>query len=89
MFVGLDDSKTSRIIMPTMNLRKTVSEICQENERSSTYRIIGLYKSGLLSVAENNVDGKGRKIFTEALRISLRQGEISVASALSVYNTGD
>jgi len=29
-FVGLYDSKTSRIIMPTMNLPKTVSEICQE-----------------------------------------------------------
>ena len=66
MFVGIDDSKTSRIIMPTMKLRKTVSEICQESERSSTYRIIGLYKSGLLSVAKNNIDGKGRKVFTEA-----------------------
>jgi hypothetical protein len=27
MFVGLDDSKASRIIIPTMNLRKTVSEM--------------------------------------------------------------
>jgi transcription elongation factor GreA-like protein len=66
MFVGIDDSKSSRIIMPTVKLRKTVSEICQESERSSNYRIIGLYKSGLLSVAKNNIDGKGRKVFTEA-----------------------
>ena len=28
-FVGLDDSKISRIIMPTMNLPKLVFEICQ------------------------------------------------------------
>ena len=27
MFVGLDDSKTSRIIMPTMKLRKKAKEV--------------------------------------------------------------
>ena len=58
-FVGLYDSKTSRIIMPTMNLLETVSV-------SSTYRIIGLYKLGLLLVAKNNIGGKSRKVFTEA-----------------------
>lgn len=88
ILLGLVDSKTSRIIMSTMNFAKTVSEICQENglSRSSTYRIIGkLYKSGLLSVAKNNIGSKGRKVSLyrsriKSLKISLRQGEISVES---------
>lgn len=77
MLLGLVDSKTSRIIMSTMNF---------ELSRSSTYRIIGkLYKSSLLSVAKNNIGSKGRKVFLyrsriKSLKISLREGEISVES---------
>lgn len=69
MLLGLVDSKTSRIIMSTMNF---------ELSRSSTYRIIGkFYKSSLLSVAKNKIGSKGRKVFLyrsriKSLKISLR-----------------
>lgn len=79
ILLGLVDSKTSRIIMSTMNFAKTVSESCQENElSSSTYRMIGkLYKSGLLSVAKGIIGSKGRKVSLcrsriKSLEVSLR-----------------
>lgn len=84
ILLGLVDSKTSRIIMSTMNFAKTVSEICQDGlSRSSTYRKV--YRSGLVSVAKNNIGGKGRKVSLyrsriKSLKISLREGEISVES---------
>ncbi|MFZ0511827.1 MAG: hypothetical protein WAM14_09495 [Candidatus Nitrosopolaris sp.] len=80
----LVDRNTCRIIMSTMDLAKTASQICQENELpiSSTYKKIrNLYEAGLISVEKINIDSKGKKVLLyrsriKSLEISLREGEI-------------
>ncbi|MGC1929797.1 MAG: hypothetical protein WA667_12535 [Candidatus Nitrosopolaris sp.] len=80
----LVDRNTCRIIMSTMDLAKTASQICQENELpiSSTYKKIrNLYEAGLISVEKINIDSKGKKVLLcrsriKSLEISLRKGEI-------------
>jgi DNA-binding transcriptional ArsR family regulator len=72
MLRELVDRNTCRIIMSTIDLAKTASQICQESKLpiSSTYKKIRkLYKAGLISIDKINIDGKGKKVLLYKSRI--------------------
>jgi predicted transcriptional regulator len=82
MWRELVDPNIYRIIMSTINIAKTVSQICHENElpMSSTYKNIQkLYKSGLISIEKINFDHKGRKVIL--YRSKIKSLQISISDA--------